>query len=56
VIAARVAGIPGTPRLVYLLDLFFGCPADELARLTGLPEESLRDARADATFRMLGAR
>jgi hypothetical protein len=55
-IAARLAGVPGTARLVYLLDLFFGCPADELARLTGLREEALRDARADATFRVLAAR
>lgn len=55
-VAARVAAISGPIRLVYLLDLFFGCPADELARLTQLAEESLRDARADATFRMLAVR
>ncbi len=55
-VAARLAAIPGPARLVYLLDLFFGCPADELARLTALQEDALRDARADATFRMLGAR
>jgi DNA-directed RNA polymerase specialized sigma24 family protein len=55
-IAARLAAIPGSTRLVYLLDLFFACPADELARLTALQEDALRDARADATFRMLGAR
>ena len=55
-VAARVAAIPGQVRLVYLLDLFFGCPADELARLTQLQEEALRDARADATFRMLAVR
>jgi DNA-directed RNA polymerase specialized sigma24 family protein len=55
-VAARVAEIPGPTRLVYLLDLFFGCPADELARLTQIHEEALRDARADATFRMLAVR
>jgi hypothetical protein len=55
-VAARVAAIPGPMRLVYLLDLFFGCPADELARLTQIHEEALRDARADATFRMLVVR
>jgi hypothetical protein len=55
-VAARVAAIPGPMRLVYLLDLFFGCPADELARLTRLREDALRDARAAATFRILAVR
>jgi hypothetical protein len=55
-VAARVAAIPGPVRLVYLLDLFFGCPADELARLTQIHEDELRDARAAATFRILAAR
>ena len=55
-VAARVAAIPGPVRLVYLLDLFFGCPADELARLTQLGEDALRDARAAATFRILAVR
>jgi DNA-directed RNA polymerase specialized sigma24 family protein len=55
-VTARIVQIPRPIRLVYLLDLFFGCPADELARMTSLQEAALRDARAAATWRMLGAK
>jgi DNA-directed RNA polymerase specialized sigma24 family protein len=53
VLRARIAGLSGPVRLVYLLDLFFACPLDVLAELTSLQASTLREARAEATFALL---
>ncbi len=45
-----LASLPDHVRLVYLLDLFFGCPAGTTATLAGVDELDLRHARARAAY------
>ncbi len=52
-IAATIPTIPPATRLVFLLDLFFECPADALAHATGVPEPSVRHARSAALWRFV---
>lgn len=52
-VLALVAGFPPANRLVFLLDLYFECPADALSDATGVLEPALRAARSTATFRLV---
>lgn len=52
-VAARVRQIPPATRLIFLLDLYFGCPADALAAATGVPVGAVRYARSAAIWRMV---
>lgn len=52
-VLALVATFPPANRLVFLLDLYFECPADALSDATGVLEPALRAARAAATFRLV---
>lgn len=49
-VAARVARLSPGLRLVYLIDLFFGCPAQKTAAILGVDEVALRHARAIAAW------
>ena len=40
-------------RLVYVLDLFFGCPAGQLSSLIEVSEAQLRDARTAVVWHLL---
>lgn len=55
-VATLVAGIEPNVRLVYLLDLFFACPAAGLARLVGVSEQVLRGARSQASWALVARR
>lgn len=52
-IPTRLALVPPAIRLVYLLDLFYGCPAPTMASLLGVAETELRLARATAAWTLL---
>lgn len=45
-----LASMPDHVRLVYLIDLFFGCPAGTTAALAGVDENDLRHARSVAAY------
>lgn len=49
-VAGRIAAMPPHVRLVYLVDLFFGCPAATTAALVGQDEHQLRLARSKAAW------
>jgi len=49
-ISDRVNRLTPQVRLVYLIDLFFGCPASTTAALVGASERDLRQARASAVW------
>jgi len=55
-VVRRVSEFDPSVRLVYLLDLFFTCPAAGLARLTGLDEQVIRDARITACWALVAGR
>lgn len=48
--AVRIARLSPPVRLVYLVDLFFGCPASTTAALLGVDELDLRHARSAAAW------
>ena len=52
-IQAVLASVPPAPRLVFLADLFFGCPVDLLSGLVAVPEAALREARAAVCWRLV---
>ena len=54
-VAARVARLSPGIRLVYLIDLFFGCPAQTTAAILGVDEVALRHARATAAWDLVKA-
>lgn len=49
----RIAQLSPRVRLVYLIDLFFGCPASTTAALLNVDELDLRHARASAAWSMV---
>ena len=49
----RVEALSPPVRLVYLIDLFFGCPASTTARMLGITEAQIRTARASAAWSMV---
>ncbi len=49
----RLRALPAELRLVYVVDLLLGCPADQTAALTGLDEQALRHARAAAAWKLV---
>jgi hypothetical protein len=53
-VAARLGALEPNVRLVYLLDLYFGCPVGRLSDLVALPEVDLRAARTQAVWGLLG--
>jgi hypothetical protein len=53
--ARRVAAMSPNLRLVYLVDLFFGCPAANTAALTGANEDDVRAARSTAAWSVVSA-
>ncbi len=52
-VSAMLPTIPPSTRLIFLLDLFFECPADALAHATGVPEPAVRSARSAAIWRFV---
>ncbi len=52
-IAGRIAALEPYLRLVYLLDVFFDCPAAALAELAGVAEPDIRAARAAAAWALV---
>jgi len=57
-VSERLDRISPQVRLVYLIDLFFGCPASTTADLLGVSEQDIRQARSSAAWSMVagGAR
>lgn len=53
-VVARLGALEPNVRLVYLLDLYFGCPVGRLSDLVALPEADLRAARTQAVWGLLG--
>ncbi len=53
VVAERIARLSPRIRLVYLIDLFFGCPADTTAAILQVDEVALRHARAVAAWSLV---
>ncbi len=51
----RLGRLSPAVRLVYLVDLYFGCPASLLAEISGQPEVGLRMARAVGAWGMVDA-
>lgn len=54
-VAARLAELPPELRVIYLLDVFFSCPAAILAALSGWDETQVRRARAAVAFHLVSA-
>lgn len=52
-VSSRLAAVPPELRVIYLLDLFFRCPAATLARLSGWSEQDVRNARATVAWRLV---
>lgn len=52
-IQAVLHGVPPAARLVFLADLFFGCPVDLLSGFVAVPEAALREARAAVCWRLV---
>ncbi|NOY25931.1 MAG: hypothetical protein GXP62_08680 [Oligoflexia bacterium] len=53
VIAGKLAAIDPELRVIYLLDVFFRCPAATLARISGWGEADIRTARAAAAWQLV---
>lgn len=54
-VRATLQGLPPMIRLVYTLDLFFGCSATTLARLLDVSEDELRHCRSVAAYGVIAA-
>jgi len=52
-VGARLAEVPPELRVIYLLDIFFRCPAATLAALSGWQERDVRNARAMVAFHLV---
>ncbi|MCB9780759.1 MAG: hypothetical protein H6742_19480 [Alphaproteobacteria bacterium] len=52
-LAARLRAVPAELRVVYLLDVFFHCPAGTLSQLLQCSEVDVRHARAQVAFALV---
>ena len=53
-VVGRLGALEPNVRLVYLIDLYFGCPVGRLAELVAIAEPDLRAARTQAVWGLLG--